>query len=295
MIVQEAYCTGRKRLADELQAELAAYPHLLEVLRRTLWSPAWCGGDGVPDFFFPSRKWRHRFEVIGFDCRPLGVEAVAGGQFLRAQTTSNWHLALAGYADGDAYLHQLSKKNQKKLRWLQNVYEREKIQFVPIKTREQLEEFMSVYVTQWPETNWATELKETLFAVYLYFEKAGVNRSFLVKDADGRTVAGSLGYLTDHGFNLHMLTRKDGMLDKYSPGYYLTYWLVRRVLNEERTEAFFFGPGAFEYKKSFMAQELPIYRYERRTWTNMLSILRLYNRCRKERRRQEAVDAERPA
>jgi hypothetical protein len=119
----------------------------------------------------------------------------------------------------------------------------------------------------------------------------GRNRSCLLRTPDGVVFAGALGYLTDGAFNLHMLTRRDGVLDKYSPGFYLTFWLIRNMLTQDRPVLFLFGPGEFQYKKTFLARELPIYRYERRCLPNVFGVLRLYNRLRKERQRQEQSDA----
>ena len=284
MDVAEAYCAGRKELAEDILGDCGDGPAILEVLRRTLWSPAFCDPDGVPTFFFPSRKWRHRFEVVGFGRASGQVENVRD-RYLRLRVNGNWYLPLGEYGDADSYFRALSKKTRKKLRWLRNSYEHLGVERTEIRTRSELEEFLQLYLTQWPESDWGRELREPLTEVYLAMSERDRNRSCLLRDENGEAVAGALGYLTDQAFNLHMLVRRPGRLDKYSPGFFLTFRLVERFLRDEPRALFLFGPGEFGYKRTFLAQELPIYRYEARNWRNVHGVLRLYNRCRKQRRR----------
>ena len=284
MDVAEAYCAGRKELAEDILGECGDSPAVLEVLRRTLWSPAFYDPESTPTFFFPSRKWRHRFEVIGFDSASEQVENV-GGRYLRLRVNGNWFLPLAEYADADSYFRSLSKKTRKKLRWLRNSYESLRVECTGIGTRQELDEFLQLYLSQWPDSDWGRELREPLVEVYLAMGEQGRNCSCLLRDENGSAVAGALGYLTDRAFNLHMLVRRPGHLDKYSPGFFLTFRLIERFLRDEPRALFLFGPGEFGYKRTFLAQELPIYRYEARNWRNVHGVLRLYNRCRKQRRR----------
>jgi CelD/BcsL family acetyltransferase involved in cellulose biosynthesis len=74
------------------------------------------------------------------------------------------------------------------------------------------------------------------------------------------------------------------MFDKYSPGNYLAFWIIKNLLESSGHPAFFiFGPGEFEYKKRFLAKALPVYRYERITPANIHGLVRMINRWRKER------------
>ena len=287
MDVAEAYCAGRRELAETILGGCGDRREILEVLRRTLWSPAFCGPDGTPTFFFPSRKWRHRFEVVGFDSASAHVENVQG-RYQRLRVNGNWCLSLGEYGDADSYFRALSTKTRKKLRWLRNSYEHLGTECTEIRTRPQLDEFLELYLSQWPESDWGRELRGPLMEVYLAMGERGLNRSYLLRDESGDAVAGALGYLTDQAFNLHMLVRCPGRLDKYSPGFFLTFWLIERFLSDEPRALFLFGPGEFDYKRTFLARDLPIYRYEARTWRNVHGILRLHNRCRKQRKQRDA-------
>jgi hypothetical protein len=283
-----SYCAGRKEMAVQMLAA-CQHPLTLEVLRRTLWSPACCQEDGVPQHFFPSVKWKQRLEVVGFQLLPLRVENIQG-KFLRTQVSSNWYLDLTPYRQGNEFLDSLSKKAKKNLHWLCNVYPREKFSFVPIRTPDDLTTFLEIYLTQRPGSVWGKELREPLFRIYQELESMGKNRSFLLKDRDGQPVAAALGYEMDQSFNLHMLTRKPGLYDKFSPLFFFTFWLIQHVLADTEIPVFLFGPGEFEYKKRFLGQELPIYRYEQLSWKNFFGVLKLYRRYWKEKKKAQNQD-----
>ena len=148
-----------------------------------------------------------------------------------------------------------------------------------------------MYLAQWPGADWCGALKESWFRVTLKLEEWGRNCSFLLREPGGTCLAASLGYLTDKAFNLHLLTHRPGAWDKYSPGFYLAYRLVREMLESHRAELFLFGPGEFDYKRTLLGEPLPVFRYETRTWLNLLGILKLRNRLRKERLRRQAASA----
>jgi len=288
--VSDAYCAGRKQLAEALQTRLSHDPNILKVLDKTLWSPAYSLPNGTPDFFFLAQKWKYRFDAIGFDPHPLRVDKVHN-KYLRLQVSTNWYLNLTEYREISDYFQQLSKKTRKKLRWLQNVYSKQHIQFIPISTDSHLEELMRIYLTQWPNSNLGGELRKTLFNVFFALEEMGKNCSYLVREENGRFFAGSLGYLTDKAFNLMILTRQQGVMDKYSPGFFLTFWLIKKFLANDRIDAFFLGPGEFQYKKIFLGQSLPIFRYETYLWQNFWGVVKLYNRLRKEKRKKRMKSA----
>ena len=61
--------------------------------------------------------------------------------------------------------------------------------------------------------------------------------------------------LNGETFNFTHLTRKKGLLDKFSPGFYLTYWIVRQLYAEHpEVRYFFMGPGKYDYKPAFLAK-----------------------------------------
>ena len=104
-------------------------------------------------------------------------------------------------------------------------------------------------------------------------------------DENGSPVTANLGYLNGETFNFTHLTRKKGLLDKFSPGFYLTYWIVRQLYAEHpEVRYFFMGPGKYDYKPAFLAKPLPVYRYERDSILNLFGLMRLHHRLAKERK-----------
>lgn len=283
--IARGFCAGRRELAGELISDLRDIKDIEGVIQRLFWTPAWCESGGRPQFFFDPVGRKFRFDAIGFEDGVVGV-AQAGSEYLRLAVTSNWYLCLAEYNDFDRYFEALSPKSRKKLRWLMNVYEREKVQFLPVANRADIETFLSIFATQWPESVWVGQWREAFVRVYLRLIEMGRSRSFLVRAASGEYAACSMGFLTEHAYSLGFLARRAGVIEKFSPGFFLSFWMVKRMFETDRPAYFLFGPGEFEYKKTFLAGKLPIYRYERRCWGNMTGILRLYLRAHKERRKQ---------
>ena len=266
-------------------AELAGDPYASEVMRRMLWSPSWAGPDGLPQPFFPCTKWKYRTDVIGFEPTSLALDNIKG-QYLRVQTTTNWMLDLQSFADIEAYFAALSKKMRKQLRWLDNVYKRESVQVVPVKSEQDILAFLDVFKTQWPDSDWSGIRTASFVRFFLALEAMGKHRSFLLRTSDGIDVAGIMGYMTDHAYNLDLLARRVGVMEKFSPGFFIAYWMVKHFLEEENPAWIVMGPGEYEYKKRFLATPLPLYRYEQRKWRNWRGLIRIKNRYRKEKRKQ---------
>jgi len=283
--IQTGYAAGRRELASSLMTELADDPYAPEVMRRMLWSSAWVGPDGCPQPFFPCDKWKYRTAVVGFEPVALTLDSIKS-QYLRVQTTTNWMLNLQPFADMEAYFATLSKKMRKQLRWLDNVYKRESVQVIPIRTEQDILAFIDIFKTQWPDSDWSGRLTSSFVRFFLALEALGQHRSFLLRTSDGIDVAGMMGYMTDHAYNLDLLARRVGTMEKFSPGFYLTYWMVKYFLEEEGTDWIVFGPGEYEYKKRFRATPIPIYRYEQKVWQNWMGLMRIKNRYRKEKRKE---------
>ena len=103
----------------------------------------------------------------------------------------------------------------------------------------------------------------------------------------GEPLAAALGFFNGAGgyFYTH-LTRGKGEYDRFSPGYYLTFAIVTKLLEEHREVKYFFmGPGEYDYKRALLGEAFPVCRYERRSWRNLPGILRLLFRRHKERKR----------
>ncbi|NCC50840.1 MAG: GNAT family N-acetyltransferase [Spartobacteria bacterium] len=288
--VQTGYCAGRQELAHALTDALAGDPHFPEVMRRMLWSPSWADAAGIPHAFYPGKKWKYRTNVVGFEPCAVRLEEI-DGTYLRVQTTTNWALDLQPYGNTEAYFAALSKKMRKQLRWLDNVYEREHITVAPVRTEKEILAFVELFRTQWPDSDWCGSLKRSFVRFFRALEEMGKNRGFLLRTRDGTDLAGIMGYMTEHAYNLDLLARRVGEMEKYSPGFYIAFWMVRYFLEEEHPAWIMMGPGEYEYKKRFLATPIPVYRYERKTWRNLPGLIRIKNRYRKEMRKQWRRDA----
>ena len=121
-------------------------------------------------------------------------------------------------------------------------------------------------------------------------EEAGRNGSFILRDRNGAGVAGLLGFFTDQAYNACLLGRRLSDLEKYSPSYYLMAWSIQQHFAGRPQMYYLLGPGEEDYKKSFLAKPLPVYRYEVRTWRNAWAIARLYFRAKEERRRFQTLE-----
>ena len=282
--IHEAYLSGRKELAEHLLNTLGHTPNVIEAVRRLFWSPAFCDADGLPQPILPGGGSVRRLDVIGFEDRPPAVENIRN-RFLRLRVTTSWFLPAPDYRSYEDYFAALSKKTRKRLNWMRNAFEREGASLTPARTEAELEEFLEIYRSQRPESAWVTTLKSTVVRVFRTLEEAGRNGSFILRDCRGAGVAGLFGFFTDRAYNACLLGRRPGDLEKYSPGYYLMAWSIRQHFAGRPQMYYLLGPGEEDYKKSFLAKPLPVYRYEVRTWRNAWAIARLYFRAKDERRK----------
>jgi hypothetical protein len=116
----------------------------------------------------------------------------------------------------------------------------------------------------------------------------GIERGFLLRDAAGQSLAGSLGYRTGNVYNGLWLIRRQGVRDDLSSGFYHTAQLIRRLI-EERSLFYIMGPGDYDRKRTFGASPLPIYRYETFTWKNANGLLKLCIRGWREKKKLRRV------
>ncbi len=286
---QHCFCAGRRALVEQLLGRLGDDPLTHEVLRHTFWSAAWCNGSGTPTFIFPFPYGPlFRFETIGFGPAPAGIQRIPP-RHLRLPVTTNWFLDLAAQAAPDDYLAALSAKTRKQYRWLRNAYQREGVSIAPARTAADLAAFLDIYAQQRPDSRWLAKWRPGFLRLYAEFEKMGANASLLMRDREGRPVAGAMAYLTEAAINLHLLARWPGRLDKLSPGNYLVFDLINRALAGKTRPGLFLGPGEYDYKKMFLGQPLPVYRYEVLSVRNLAGLVKLYHRAWKNRRAAQAA------
>ena len=285
--IHEAYISGRKELAEHLLNTLGHKPNVVEAVRRIFWTPAWCESDGAPRFFFTSKRYRYRFDCIGFENRPPEIENIQK-RFLRTQVTTCWYLPLSDYPSFEEYLKKLSSGSRKKFRKLEKKYDDERIEFVPMTTDADMENLLRIILARWPDSEWGHELRDPLFQIYREFKTMGIVRVFLLRDAVGQSIAGSLGYLTGNVYNGVWLVRRQGVRDDLSSGFYHTAQLIRRLI-EERSLFYIMGPGDYDRKRTFRASPLPIYRYETFTWKNANGLLKLCIRGWREKKKLRRV------
>lgn len=280
---QEAYLAGRAELALHCHQFIAGVQDSWRTLGHVFWENAWCDSDGQPQFLFLDQGRRRRLNVQAFtECRPLAVESVAG--FQRLQVTTNWVLPMWKYKSAEEWFADLSAKNRKKLRWLRNALPKEKVEIVALDSESKFRQFEALFAAQFPRHQLHSEGNQSLWRIYQELISQGKNFSWLLLDSQGQVAAASLGYCHAGAANFTHLTRQPGVLDKFSPGFYLVYWMIEQLyVSAEPVRYFFLGPGEYDYKPAFQAFPLPVYRYERDSWLNSLGLLRLHHRCRREK------------
>ena len=283
MTIQEAYLAERAELGKQCLAQLDGFPDARHILSHVFWENLWCGADGVPQPLYYEQEPRKRQNVQSFDAlKPPAIETV--GKFQRLRVTANWVLELGAFGDCETWFRALSDKTRKKLRWLRNALPKEGIAIVPIADEETFRKFEILYSEQFPKHPLGSADNRGVWTVYRELDRQGRNFSFLMLDRAGNPVSANLGFIHGESFCFTHLTRKKGLLDKFSPGFYLTCHLVRELYRTRPEVRFFFmGPGRYDYKPAMLAKPLPIYRYERNSLWNLPGLLRLRHRLAKER------------
>lgn len=283
--LREAYTAGRAELRRQCAAAVAGEPRGTKLLSYLFWENACCRADGEIEYLFHDEGTPSRLNVIGFD--PDGILPLVEktGNYRRLCVTTNWALDLRKFGTFDSWFNALSDKNRKKLRWLRNAVPKQGVRIVPIDSEARFRQFEEIYKEQFPKH---PEDNEGVWKLYRELEARGNNFSRLMLDSEGSAVAGSLGYRNAGSFNFTHLTRKKGALDKFSPGFYLTFHLIQELYSlPEIPHYFFMGPGKYDYKPAFLGEPFPIYRYEKNTFRNLPGLIRLYHRSFKERKKAE--------
>ena len=283
-IYETTYRNGRRELALHCLELLKEYPERKRILSHVFWENACCGEDGIPQYLFYSPAGYRKMNVQSFDELHAPAVESAGG-FKRLCVTTNWVLDMASFGCFDGWFAALSDKNRKKLRWLRNALPKQGIRILPVDGEEAFRKFEQLYAEQFPKYAAGSAENNGVWTVYQELIRLGRNFSWIMLDENGSPVTANLGYLNGETFNFTHLTRKKGLLDKFSPGFYLTYWIVRQLYAEHpEVRYFFMGPGKYDYKPAFLAKPLPVYRYERDSILNLFGLMRLHHRLAKERK-----------
>ena len=282
---KEAYLEGRVELGIHCLKLLGDTIQARRILSHVFWENFWCNEQGnIATLFFdiPAAKKQN---VQGFDCWQAPVIEKCGN-YLRLCVTANWVLEMGKYADFESWFAALSGKTRKKLRWIRNALPKENISIVPIDSEERFRLFEKLYSAQFPKYTSGGVENNGVWKIYQELENQQRNFSFLLLDSRGEPVSANLGYINGASFNFTHLTRRTSDLDKFSPAFYLTYWLIHELFTTRPEVKFFFmGPGTYDYKPTLLGTPLPIYRYVRNSFFNLPELFRLFWRYQKELRR----------
>ena len=285
---EKSYLGGRAELGRSCLELLEGLPEKEHILSHVFWENLWCDEEGELHSLFYDPVLKGRQNVQSFD-EEAPPEITRRGPWLRLQVTENWVLEMGRFGSLEGWFEALSGKTRKKLRWLRNALPREGISIVPVSGREGFDCFEELYTAQFPKQARDGACREGVRRIYEALEAQGRSFSFLLRTGTGETAAANLGYIEGSSFNFTHLTRKSTELDKYSPGFFLTYKIVEMLYSEHPEVKFFFmGPGKYDYKPAFLARPLPIYRYVKNTFWNLPERLRLRFRLRKELERRGA-------
>ena len=265
-----------------LLQDLGEKKHLLE---HVFWSNTVLDSQGGLQLQYGTLPARKKFNVISFDSAETVPEVETAGKFWRLRVTQHRVLNLKQFSDEDAFFSALSPKNRKKLRWLRNTMPKLGCKLIPLETYEDFRLFENLYCSQFPKYSIGCSENQAVWQIYQEFIRQKRSFSFILLSEKNEPLAASLGYFSGSSFNYTHLTRCKGEYDKYSPGYYLTFCVIMRILSEHPSVNYFFmGPGEYDYKRAFLGTAFSIYRYERRVWWNIFARLRMKFRCKKEQK-----------
>ena len=282
--LRESYLDGRSELGKHCLEIAGNTPAGRRILSHVFWENFCCDDKGDMQAFLHDLPPGKKLNVQSFDRWKAPAIEKCGGYY-RLCVTANWVLEMEKFGDLEAWFSALSGKTRKKLRWLRNALPKENISIVPIDSEERFRQFEKLYSAQFPKYPLGGEENNGVWKIYQELIKRKQSFSFLLLDAAGNPVAANLGYINGSSFNFTHLTRGSSGLDKFSPGFYLTYWLIQELFNDHpEVKCFFMGPGTYDYKPAFLATPLPIYRYVRNSFFNLPELLRLLWRYKKELR-----------
>ena len=282
-----AYLEGREELTAACRRHLEELDLPTATLKAVFWGDFYADDAHLPVGIGGATPPRGGFNVPDFSA-PVFSDIEKVGPWERLCVTTTWHMGLAEHSGAEAWFDSLSGKNRKKLRWLRNALPKLETVIAPIVTDAEFGMFEKLYCAQFPRHTAGTPEMRALREIYRELEARGRGFTRMLLDRDGNALAAALAYVNGRSIFYTHLTRVRGEYDKFSPGYYLTYAVIREVLETRpELEYFFMGPGEYDYKSALGGTPSPVFRYERADWRNLFGRLRLRHRAAKERRRSE--------
>lgn len=281
--ILNAYLENRAALRNECAALLREQGLPEKFVSDVFWEDFLCDEEHIPFSVSGAALPGKKFNAPDFFSEVKGgVERVA--RWKRLCVTTTWLLNLRSFRTQEDWFESLSPKNRKKLRWLRNAVPKLGAQVRPLESEADFDLFESLYSVQFPKHAAGSPENRALRILYRRFIEEKRSFSRLLLAPDGSALAACLAYVNGNSLYYTHLTRTRGEYDKFSPGYYLTYAVIRELLEGHPEISFFFlGPGEYDYKNALGGTPYPVYRYERNTVLNLFGLIRLYHRAAKER------------
>lgn len=279
-----SYSELRSEDAGQMRSLLAGLPDTDHLLSHVFWANAHIDPAGKLQTFYAPLPAGKKFNAVTFDPADTPAAIERDGDFWKLRVSSHRVLDLGSFSDEESFFRALSPKNRKKLRWLRNAVPKLGCQVVPLESAADFAKFEQLYCAQFSKYTPDCADNQAVWRIYQEFIRQKRSFSFLLLSADGEPLAAALGYFNGTAYNYTHLTRSiGGEFDKYSPGYYLTFCIVMKLLADHpELKYFFMGPGEYDYKRAFLGEPFAIYRYERRKWWNLAGYIRLKHRLHKE-------------
>ena len=282
----QTYTLHRSQDALHMKKLLAGFSDQEHLLEHVFWNNVVIAPDGKLKTLYTELPAQKKFNALSFTPCGKVPQIERSGNFLRLQVTSHRILNLAAFDNEEAFFSALSQKNRKKLRWLRNTMPKMGCKIVPLEDENGFKMFEKLYCAQFPKYTPGCPANRAVWKIFQELIRQQRSFSFILLSEKDEPISAALGFFDGKSYNYTHLTRSRGEYDKYSPGYYLTYCIIMRILGEHpEIEYFFMGPGEYDYKQALLGEPFAIYRYERRSLRNIFAILRMYFRCRKEQKK----------
>ncbi|MBE6404718.1 MAG: GNAT family N-acetyltransferase [Lentisphaerae bacterium] len=282
---QQAYFRKRSENMNAMREHLKKFSRQDQFLGHVFWDNAALDSQGVLQTFCGSLPEKGHFNAISFEPATPTPEVERVGRFSRLQVSVHRILDLSSFHEKDDYFRQLSQKNRKKLRWLSNAVPALGCRIAALETEDDFAMFEQLYTAQFPKYTMGCEADRALWTIYRELIRQGKSFSFILLSPENKPLAAALGYLEGNSYNYTHLTRYSGEYDKYSPGYFLTYSIILKLIQEHpEVDFFFMGPGDYDYKRALGGKPMAIYRYLKRSLSSLPGLIRMYFRAGKQRK-----------
>ena len=286
-LLYNAYINNRESDTCHMRDIIKDFPNVENLLSHVFWANTILDFNGNLQTIYSPLEQKKKFNVVTFNPTSDEPKVVTDEKFWKLQITNHRVLKLSNFNDEESFFRSLSPKNRKKLRWLRNAVPNLGCKIIPITTKDDFSLFEELYCAQFPKYTKGCDDNIAVWKMYEEFIKQNRSFSFILLSQEGIPLAAALGYFNEEGYNYTHLTRGNGgKFDKYSPGYYLTFSIIMKLLAEYKDIKYFFmGPGEYDYKRIFHGESFAIYRYEPKSWWKFFTRIRLAFRCRKERKK----------